>query len=86
MEILTANGSWLSVPDLSCRVTESAIALSQFADTYATTMTSPEDEFKRMLENYKDSIKLHPNTCINCGGGIDRETMLCRFCGTSYRI
>lgn len=50
------------------------------------TNVSIEDTFNEMLEQYKQSIRLRPNSCINCGGGIDSETMLCRFCGTSYRI
>ncbi len=50
------------------------------------TNESIEDTFNNMLEQYKQSIKLRPNSCINCGGGIDSETMLCKFCGTSYRI
>ena len=27
-----------------------------------------------------------PLVCVNCGGKIDRTTMNCRFCGTSYHI
>lgn len=85
MEILNALGEWSHISTIG------ADTLAYIEESYpdgikTTTMTSTEDEFKRMLENYKDSIKLLPNTCVNCGGGIDRETMFCRFCGTSYRI
>ena len=85
MEVLNALGEW--VPISTIGVDTLAYIGESYSDEVKTIiMTSPEDEFKRMLENYKDSIKLHPNTCVNCGGGIDRETMLCRFCGTPYRM
>lgn len=29
--------------------------------------------------------KLHPATCENCGGRIDKDTMTCCYCGTFYR-
>lgn len=28
--------------------------------------------------------KLHPATCENCGGRIDKDTMTCCYCGTYY--
>lgn len=85
MEVLNALGEWVPISTVGAD-TLAYIGESYSDEVKTIIMTSPEDEFKRMFENYKDSIKLHPNTCVNCGGGIDRETMLCRFCGTSYRI
>lgn len=51
-----------------------------------TTYQDALDEMQNMIEQYKKDIKLRPNSCVNCGGSIDGETLHCKFCGTSYRI
>lgn len=79
----------IDVDDLKVQLTQ----LSEYP-TYCNTVVDAigtidrvtRHDIEDILEEYKDSIKLLPNICVNCGGGIDRETMLCRFCGTSYRI
>ena len=51
-----------------------------------TTYQDAMSEMQNMIDQYKKDIKLRPNSCVNCGGGIDAETLHCKFCGTSYRI
>ena len=30
-------------------------------------------------------VELKPINCVNCGAPIDRETMICEYCGTNYK-
>lgn len=30
-------------------------------------------------------MKLEPLICPNCGGGINRDRMICEYCGTKFK-
>lgn len=39
-----------------------------------------------IIAEYKEQIRLQPMSCLNCNGAIDRDTMICKYCGTPYRL
>ena len=58
---------------------KSAVINSVDWPTYSKTL-------EEILDEYKESIKLKPMTCINCGGSICSDSMTCEFCGTPYKV
>jgi len=59
-------------------------ALSYIAS--ADRVTTHSKSIEEIIDEYKESIKLRPMTCINCGGSICRDSMTCEFCGTQYKL
>ena len=50
-----------------------------------TTERTIDDIVNEKLEQYKELMRLQALGCKNCGGSIDKETMICDYCGTRYR-
>jgi len=44
-----------------------------------------EEIVEEKVEQYKELMRLQALGCKNCGGSIDKETMICNYCGTRYR-
>ena len=53
--------------------------------TKVTSERSIEEIVKEKIEEYREIMKLQALGCKNCGGSIDKETMICEYCGTNYR-
>jgi len=43
-----------------------------------------EELIDERVEQYKELMRLQALGCKNCGGSINKETMTCEYCGTSY--
>lgn len=53
--------------------------------TKVNSERSIEEIVKEKIEEYRELMKLQALGCKNCGGSIDKETMICEYCGTNYR-
>lgn len=43
-----------------------------------------EELIDERVEQYKELMRLQALGCKNCGGSINKETLTCEYCGTSY--
>lgn len=43
-----------------------------------------EELIDERVEQHKELMRLQALGCKNCGGSINKETMTCEYCGTSY--
>lgn len=50
-----------------------------------TEIRSIDDIVKEKMDEYRELMQLQALGCKNCGGSIDKETMICEYCGTRYR-
>jgi hypothetical protein len=50
-----------------------------------TEIRSIDDIVKEKLDEYRELMRLQALGCKNCGGSINKETMVCEYCGTNYR-
>lgn len=64
-----------------------ASGLAFSGDYVTTTSTSVDidDIVEEKIEQYKELMRLQALGCKNCGGSIDKATMICEYCGTRYR-
>ena len=53
--------------------------------TYTTKERTIDDIVNEKIEQYKELMRLQALGCKNCGGSINRDTMVCDYCGTRYR-
>lgn len=55
---------------------------SDFAVT--SEIKTIDDIVEEKIEQYKELMRLQALGCKNCGGSINKDTMTCEYCGTSY--
>ena len=53
--------------------------------TYLTKERTIDDIVNEKIEQYKELMRLQALGCKNCGGSINKDTMVCDYCGTRYR-
>jgi hypothetical protein len=53
--------------------------------TFITKERTIDDIVNEKIEQYKELMRLQALGCKNCGGSINKETMICDYCGTRYR-
>ena len=53
--------------------------------TYTTTERTIDDIVNEKIEQYKELMRLQALGCKNCGGSINKDSMICDYCGTRYR-
>ena len=73
----------------TCSVSISSSGLTASYDTFSpSTLTvngkTIEELIDERVEQYKELIRLQALGCKNCGGSINKETLTCEYCGTSY--
>lgn len=71
--------------DFAYTTTTAVNAKPNYITEIRTEIRSIDDIVKEKLEEYKELMRLQALGCKNCGGSIDRETMICEYCGTRYR-
>ena len=83
--ITTTSTSILSADDISggsITIPSSTYTVTTIGVTHERTI---EEIVQEKLEEYKEIMKLQALGCKNCGGSINKETMICEYCGTNYR-
>lgn len=73
----------------TCSVSISSSGLTASYDTFSpSTLTvngkTIEELIDERVEQYKELMRLQALGCKNCGGSINKETLTCEYCGTSY--
>ena len=77
-----ADGVLIASPKLSelkCTLSD-ASTISTISSVYDGTITASAP-----MRDYIDG-ELVPMLCTQCGGGLDPDTLCCKFCGTYYKI
>lgn len=83
--ITTTSTSVLSADDISggsITIPSSTYTVTTIGVTNERTI---EEIVQGKIEEYKEIMKLQALGCKNCGGSIDKKTMICEYCGTNYR-
>ncbi len=70
---------------ITTTTTDTAVLSSTFTSIGVTTQKTIDDIIDEKIEQYKDLMRLQALGCKNCGGTIDKDTMICEYCGTRYR-